>query len=87
MSNGLTVIDSYTGNEWKATFLDDSRNNFTASKVELSGSNVTISYAGVITGTNEYISAILWDEVSGSFTYYGRVKNITETSKARDIRY
>lgn len=78
MENGLTEVPDYDGNEWKLTLKDDSRSNFTISRVDSS----TISYANAVTGTNEYISAVIKDDASGMITHYGRLKNITQANEA-----
>ncbi|MCD7864241.1 MAG: DUF6273 domain-containing protein [Lachnospiraceae bacterium] len=87
MDSGLTVVSDYEGSEWKMT-LDDSstRSSFTASATTAVRTNtkvvsVTISYLGAQTGDNEYISALITDS-SGAVTYYGRLKNLADSSDA-----
>ena len=70
---GLTAVSEYSGNEWKLTLLDSSR-NFAVTEKAVSGDpgdTVTLHYTGATIGTNEYISAILADN-SGA-QYYGRI--------------
>ncbi len=87
MDSGLTVVPDYEGSEWKLT-LDDSsnRSSFTASATTTVRTNskvvsVNISYIGAKTGNNEYISALITDS-SGAVTYYGRLKNLVDSSDA-----
>ncbi|MFR5933402.1 MAG: DUF6273 domain-containing protein [Oscillospiraceae bacterium] len=74
---GLTAVDAYTGNEWKLTLLDSSR-NFTVSGESWDGNTLTFSYSGAQTGTNEYISAII--EENDAITYYGRILPLSDTT-------
>ena len=77
---GLTPISEHTGNEWKLTLLDNSR-NFAVTETTASGApgdTLTLHYSGATTGTNEYISVILADN-SGA-KYYGRVAQPTEAT-------
>ena len=74
-AGGLTAIPAYDGNEWKLTLSDSSRSNFkvttTAVSAATKGSTVEIEYANAKTGNNEYISALIFDDV-GNVIYYGR---------------
>ncbi|RGM76658.1 hypothetical protein DXB94_12885 [Butyricicoccus sp. OM06-6AC] len=82
---GLTPISEYTGNEWKLTLLDNSR-NFAVTETTASGNPgdpLTLHYSGATTGTNEYISVILADN-SGA-KYYGRVAQPTEATGTVEI--
>ena len=77
---GLTPISEYSGNEWKLTLLDSSR-NFAVTEKAVSGApddTVTLHYTGATTGINEYISAIIADN-SGT-QYYSRVAQPTAES-------
>ena len=69
------VSQNYTGNEWKLTLYDSTRNNFSRTTWEVStstkGGTVEISYTDAKTGANEYISALIFDDVS-NVIYYGR---------------
>ena len=69
------VSQNYTGNEWKLTLYDSKRNNFSRTTWEVSastkGGTVEISYTDAKTGPNEYISALIFDDVS-NVIYYGR---------------
>lgn len=74
---GLTPISEYTGNEWKLTLLDNSR-NFAVTEKNVSGDTITFSYSNAQTGTNEYISVIIKD--NGEITHYGRILHLGGTT-------
>ena len=83
---GLTPIPEYSGNEWKLTLLDSSR-NFAVTEKAVSGApddTVTLHYTGATTGINEYISAIIAD--SSGAQYYGRVAQPTAASGTVEIK-
>ena len=83
---GLTPISEYSGNEWKLTLLDSSR-NFAVTEKAVSGApddTVTLHYTGATTGINEYISAIIADN-SGT-QYYSRVAQPTAESGTVEIK-
>ncbi|MFR6298457.1 MAG: InlB B-repeat-containing protein [Acutalibacteraceae bacterium] len=83
---GLTPISEYSGNEWKLTLLDSSR-NFAVTEKAVSAApddTVTLNYKGATTGINEYISAIIADN-SGT-QYYGRVAQPTAESGTVEIK-
>ena len=83
---GLTAVPEYTGNEWKLTLLDSSR-NFAVTETTVSGDpgdTVTLHYSGATAGINEYISVILADN-SGA-QYYGRVAQPTEATGTVEIK-
>lgn len=83
---GLTPIPEYSGNEWKLTLLDSSR-NFAVTEKAVSGDpgdTVTLNYSGATAGTNEYISVILAD--SSGARYYGRVAQPTAESGTVEIK-
>ena len=77
------VSPNYTGNEWKLTLYDSKRNDFSRTTREVSastkGGTVEISYTDAKTGANEYISALIFDDV-GNVIYYGR-SNASLTEK------
>ena len=77
------VSQNYTGNEWKLTLYDSKRNDFSRTTWEVSastkGGTVEISYTDAKTGANEYISALIFDDV-GNVIYYGR-SNASLTEK------
>ncbi len=74
---GFTPISEYTGNEWKLTLKDSSRNGFLATLRFYSENTVRFDYKGAKTGANEYISAMV---INGeTVKYYGRLKNVSET--------
>ena len=77
MDSGLTAVQNYSGNEWKLTLLDGTR-DFDISNVAWSGNTLTFSYSRARTGSNEYISAII--EENGAITYYGRILQLTSES-------
>lgn len=74
---GLTPISEYTGNEWKLTLLDNSR-NFAVTEKTVSGDTITFSYSNAQTGTNEYISVVIKD--NGEITHYGRILHLGGTT-------
>ena len=83
---GLTAVSAYSGNEWKLTLLDSSR-NFAVTETTASGDpgdTVTLHYTGATAGTNEYISVILAD--SSGARYYGRVAQPTAASGTVEIK-
>ncbi|WP_199679730.1 S-layer homology domain-containing protein [Butyricicoccus sp. AF18-9LB] len=83
---GLTEVSKYSGNEWKLTLLDNSR-NFAVTETTASGDpgdTLTLHYNGATTGANEYISVILADN-SGA-QYYGRVAQPTEATGTVEIK-
>ena len=85
-ADAIFEIGAYTGNEWKLTLLDNSR-NFAVTEKTASGKpadTITLHYSGATTGTNEYISVIIADN-SGA-QYYGRVAQPTEASGQIQIK-
>ena len=83
---GLTPISEYTGNEWKLTLLDNSR-NFAVTETTVSGDpgdTVTLNYTGATAGINEYISVIIAD--NNGEQYYGRVAQPTEATGTVEIK-
>ena len=83
---GLTPIPEYSGNEWKLTLLDNSR-NFAVTKKTVSAApddTVTLNYKGATTGKNEYISVILAD--NNGAQYYGRVAQPTAENGTVEIK-
>lgn len=83
---GLPAVSAYSGNEWKLTLLDSSR-NFAVTETTASGDpgdTVTLHYTGATAGTNEYISVILAD--SSGARYYGRVAQPTAESGTVEIK-
>lgn len=68
------------GREWKLTLLDENRNNFSA-RIRKVDTEYSVAWSGATTGTNEYISALIKNS-SGTVTYYGRLKNLTDTADA-----
>ena len=83
---GLTPIPEYSGNEWKLTLLDSSR-NFAVTEKTADGypnDTITLNYSGATTGANEYISAIIAD--NNGARYYGRVAQPTAESGTVEIK-
>ncbi len=68
------------GREWKLTLLEESRNNFSA-RIRKVDTEYSVAWTGATTGTNEYVSALIKNS-SGTVTYYGRLKNLTDTADA-----
>ena len=85
-ADAIFEIGAYTGNEWKLTLLDSSR-EFGVTEETASGKpgdTITLNYTGATTGANEYISVIIADK-SGA-QYYGRVAQPTEASGQIQIK-
>ena len=83
---GLTAVPAYSGNEWKLTLLDSSR-NFAVTETTVSGDpgdTVTLHYTGATAGANEYISVIIAD--NNGAQYYGRVAQPTEATGTVEIK-
>ena len=83
---GLTAVPEYSGNEWKLTLLDNSR-NFAVTETTASGKpgdTITLNYTGATVGANEYISVIITDS-SGNATHYGRIAQPTAENGTVDI--
>ena len=83
---GLAEVSKYSGNEWKLTLLDSSR-NFVVMKKAVSATpngTVTLNYKGATTGINEYISVILAD--NNGAQYYARVAQPTAESGTVEIK-
>lgn len=84
-ADAIFEIGDYTGNEWKLTLLDNSR-DFAVTEDAASGKpgdTVTLNYTGATTGTNEYISVIIAD--SSGAQYYGRVAQPTKASGTAEV--
>ena len=84
-TDAIFEIGDYTGNEWKLTLLDNSR-DFAVTEDAASGKpgdTVTLNYTGATTGTNEYISVIIAD--SSGAQYYGRVAQPTKASGTAEV--
>ena len=83
---GLTEVPEYSGNEWKLTLLDSSRNFAVTEKAVCADPNdtITLNYSGATTGANEYISAIIAD--NNGAQYYGRVAQPTAESGTVEIK-
>ncbi len=77
----LAPVENYTGNSWKLTLLDPARNGFKAYFESRNDDIISVRYSGAVTGTNEYISAIIVDD-AGAITYYGRIEKLSNASYA-----
>ena len=85
-AEALTPIGEYTGNEWKVTLYDASRDTFSVSRIGsggiVPGGVFRFSYENAKTKADtkekEYISAILCD--AGEPVYYGRIVDLTGDS-------
>ena len=76
MEDGIAAIAlDYKGSEWKATILDESHQNFSATILPSEDGIWQVSYTGAAIGTNEYISVMI-EDVDGAYTHYGRVKSL-----------
>ena len=78
-AGAIFQIGDYSGDEWKLTLLDSSRDSFAISNATITGSGdtITFSYSGAQTGTNEYISVVIED--NGAITHYGRILQLDGT--------
>lgn len=84
VDGNLTVVEDYTGNEWKLTVSDSNRSGFAISDAMKSDDGtVVFSYSNAQIGENEYISAII--ESNGAFTYYGRILQLDGSASASGI--
>ena len=78
----LATVGSNDTNEWKLTLLDSSRSGFSISNVALEGQKASFNYTGAITGTNEYLSAIIVK--NGTVSYYGHLLHLDGTTNGTD---
>ena len=76
------AVENYSGNEWKLTLKDESRNGFKASNTGIDGNKIQISYSGAKTGNNEKISYIITDKDQKEIKYYG---NRAATSESGSV--
>ncbi len=87
-ADALTSVADYTGNDWKLTIADSARNGFSASCTNpdalVPGGTAQISYSGALTGTNEYVSAIITD-ASDTVLYYGNIASCAAASGTASI--
>ncbi len=82
-NTGFGIVGSYTGNEWKATFLDSAR-RFSVTETTAaapSGGEFELNYNGANTGSNEYVSAMLVDG-NGNVLCYGQIASNSASGKA-----
>ena len=76
-AGALEEVLKYTGSEWKLTLKDGSRDSFSVDETTVNENALTVNYSGAMTGTNEYISAVVMDS-SNTVIYYGRIKSLTD---------
>ena len=74
-----SAIGDYSGNEWKLTLKDSSRDGFTIENLHRAGNIITFYYSGAAAGANEYISALVVDS-TGAYTHYGRLQPADEAA-------
>lgn len=78
-ADAIFEIGDYSGNEWKLTLLDNSRNfSISDAAINSSGDTMVFSYSDAKTGANEYISVVIED--SGAITHYGRILQLDGTT-------
>ena len=75
----ISAIGDYSGNEWKLTLKDSSRDGFTIENLHRAGNIITFYYSGAAAGANEYISALVVDS-TGTYTHYGRLQPADEAA-------
>ena len=75
---GLAAVGKYKGNEFKLTLLDGARGSFSVMPEKRIGNTVRFTYSGAVTGSNEYISAMIIN--NGTVTHYGHIKNLPAVS-------
>lgn len=68
----LTMLDSDT--ERDSFTIKDAENPTSSTIAKSQGQTVTLNYENAVTGTNEYVSAMIVDN-SNEVTYYGQLKN------------
>ncbi len=87
-AGALASVADYSGNDWKLTIADPARNGFSAECTDPStlapGETAQISYSGALTGTNEYVSAIITD-VYDRVLYYGNIASCTAATGTANI--
>lgn len=75
----ISAIGDHSGNEWKLTLKDSSRDGFTIENLHRAGNIITFYYSGAAAGANEYISALVVDS-TGAYTHYGRLQPADEAA-------
>ena len=83
IDGNLTLVPGTAPTEWKLTLQDKSR-TFSATPSSATvdaGGTLSVNYSSATSGSNEYVSAILTD-AAGNALYYGRLKNIADSSSA-----
>ena len=75
----ISAIGDHSGNEWKLTLKDSSRDGFTIENLHRAGNIITFYYRGAAAGANEYISALVVDS-TGAYTHYGRLQPADEAA-------
>lgn len=80
----LSEISTYGGDEWKLTLYDADRSGFQVQTEAVTESKAVISYSDAQTEGNEYISAIIQDDTTKKYTYYGRLKKLSSLTDKSD---
>ena len=75
----ISAIGDYSGNEWKLTLKDSSRDGFTIENLHRAGNIIIFYCSGAAAGANEYISALVVDS-TGAYTHYGRLQPADEAA-------
>ena len=78
-ADALTAVAENTSNTWKLTLADDAHAAFAAAFSGETSVNqgyeswtVSVEYSGAVAGDNEYVSAVITDQV-GNVVYYGHI--------------
>ena len=82
-ADALAQVSATKPTEWKLTLLDSTR-NFGVWITAASADSVSFDYYGAKTGANEYISAVIVDDL-GYILYYGRIQKSNNFSGSATI--
>ncbi|MDF3001289.1 MAG: hypothetical protein K0Q48_1408 [Bacillota bacterium] len=82
-ADALTKVSTTKPSEWTLTLLDSNR-NFGVSPTAVSANSVGFDYYGAKAGANEYISAVIVDDL-GYILHYGRIRKLTNSSGSATI--
>ncbi len=84
-AGALKEVSASDTSVWTLTLLDPGHNSFSIDPCAVTYDSetnvVTVPYSGAMTGSNEFISAIIKDS-SGNITYYGRVAQLGTAAAA-----
>ncbi|MCR5544483.1 MAG: MBG domain-containing protein [Eubacterium sp.] len=87
--DALKAVGTNTGNEWKVTVKDSNRDSFTvtqcANSYNKDTKSVKVLYSNAVTGSGNYISAIITDGDTKEIKYYGRIKELKDATDATGI--